>query len=211
MGPAPKTAIVSPRRTFANSERVQYDGERLEQGCCIRVKAFRHWQNIVRRKVHELSKESGIRRRAQKPNVLAGVVIPAVALLAVVAVESRFKKCACACRNSRNAGPCADDLARGFVSEDNRVPDDDIANRTFGVVMQVGPAYPNALDSYLDLTGAWRHRLGFKHPKAPGFVKFGNEHDRLFLKQAVESCTRIVGGATTSWCDGVRRPGADDG
>src|SRR5437868_3090653 len=103
-----------------------------------------------------------------------------VALLAVIAVERRFQKSTGTCRYTGYTRSCTDDLARRFVSEHDGVPDNDVADGAFSVVVKVRSTDADVVHSHLNFTGTWRDNFSFKDAKASGFVKFGNEHVTIF-------------------------------
>ena len=176
MGPAPKTATVSPGWIGGELHGVHGDGERLDNGGQFQGEVRRDGEQVGDRQIDELTEESGDAGVAQKADVGAHVVMAGAAELAVVAVERRFERGAIAGVPAGDAGPGLDHGAGRFVAQHHGVFAGRVADRAFGVGMQIAAADTHGIDPHLDFAGAWVFDRFFGQMELALRDEFGYQH-----------------------------------
>ena len=176
MGPAPKTATVSPGWMRGELHGVHGHGERFDDGGQFQGQVRRDGEQVRDRQIDELAEESGMAGIAQEADVGADVVVAGAAELAVVAVEGRFERRAIAGLPAGDAGAGLHHGAGRFVAEHHGVLAGGVADGAFGVGMEIAAADTDGIDPHLDFAGAWVFDRFFSQMELALRDEFGYQH-----------------------------------
>ena len=154
MGPAPKTATVSPGWIGGELHGMQGDGERLDNRGQFQREIRRDGDQVGGRQIDELAEEAGKAGVAQKADVGADVVVSGAAVLAVIAVERGFERRAVAGLPAGDAAPALDHGAGGFVAQHHGVFAGGVADGAFRIRMEIAAADTDGTDPDLDFARA---------------------------------------------------------
>jgi len=150
--------------------------ERFEQGARDRAHRVGQRRDEVCRHRHVLDERAVDGRRREKAHVGAQVVGAAAALLAGTARDARLDAHARSEELRRGSCPDLDDGASGLVAENERLLDDELADSAVAVVVNVGAADADRLDSHEHVVGSRCRHLALLDDDVAGGAQYARAH-----------------------------------
>ena len=158
------------------AQRVENDGERLKERRLPQTQRLWKRQQVLRRQVHILTKETRHTRGTEELDILANIVVARGAEFAVVAVDGRFQHRKISRRPSGDA--CADlcQFTGWFMTKDRWIDCRGASDSALRKVVQIGPADSDGADSRLHFPWAGIGNGGFHHSEFSVLVEFSDFH-----------------------------------